>query len=270
MEAPHRAALAALLEDAPGGLDLQSFALSRNLAPNEQEALFAALTMRVVGTGDSRTGFTPAAWQGLKARALENLAAFHREHPNAAGLGEDRLFRGGAARVAKEAAAALAAALVADGSAARAGSVLRLPAHEPQLSSADAASWRKVAPVLDKSPLRPPSIHEAAASLGESAQKLEALLVRVSRAGHLVRLSPGRFIRPASLRQLAEMAADVAADAPDRAISAARFRDRSGIGRNVAIEVLEYFDKVKFTRRVGDAHQVLRPVAEAFGAPPSS
>ena len=26
----------------------------------------------------------------LKARALENLAAFHREHPNAAGLGEDR------------------------------------------------------------------------------------------------------------------------------------------------------------------------------------
>ena len=224
--------------------------------------------MRVAGAGAGRTGFTPAAWQGLKVRALETLAAFHRQHPNAAGLADDRLLRGGAIRVAKEAAAALAAELVAEGKAARAGAALRLPSHEPQLSPADATSWRRVAPVLDKSPLRPPSIHEAAASLGESAQKLETLLVRVSRAGHLVRLSPGRFIRPVSLRQLAEIAAEVAADSPDRAISAARFRDRSGIGRNVTIEVLEYFDKVKFTRRVGDAHHILRPVADAFGPPP--
>ena len=34
------------------------------------------------------------------------------------------------------------------------------------------------------------------------------------------------------------------------------FRDRSGIGRNLAIEVLEYFDRIKFTRRVGDAHVI--------------
>jgi selenocysteine-specific elongation factor len=168
-------------------------------------------------------------------------------------------------RVATEAAGALAAELVTEGQAARAGALLRLPTHEPQLSSADAASWQRVAPVIDKSPLRPPSIHEAAASLGENAQKLETLLVRVSRAGHLVRLSQGRFIRPAALRQLAKMAAEVAAHSPDRTVSAARFRDRSGIGRNVTIEVLEYFDKVKFTRRVGDAHHVLRGVAEVFG-----
>ncbi|HUK58792.1 MAG TPA: selenocysteine-specific translation elongation factor [Stellaceae bacterium] len=266
MEAPHRAALAALLEGAPGGLPLHAFAQSRNLAPAEAEALFASVPMRVAGAGDERIGFTPGAWQQLRGHAIETLAAFHGAHPNAVGLAEDRLCRGGTARVAKEAQAALAAELVADGSIARAGAALRLPSHAPQLAPADAAAWKRVAPVLDKSPLRPPSIHEAAASLGESAQKLEALLVRVSRAGHLVRLSPGRFIRPAALRQLAEMAAEVAADAPDHKITAARFRDRSGIGRNVAIEVLEYFDKVKFTRRVGDAHEPLRPVAEAFGA----
>jgi selenocysteine-specific elongation factor len=36
-------------------------------------------------------------------------------------------------------------------------------------------------------------------------------------------------------------------------LTAAAFRDRSGIGRNVTIEVLEYFDRIRFTRRVGDA-----------------
>ena len=29
--------------------------------------------------------------------------------------------------------------------------------------------------------------------------------------------------------------------------------------------VLEFFDKTKFTRRVGDAHVVIRAAAEAFG-----
>jgi selenocysteine-specific elongation factor len=48
-------------------------------------------------------------------------------------------------------------------------------------------------------------------------------------------------------------------------VTAAGFRDRSQIGRNFSIEVLEYFDRIKFTQRVGDAHKVLRPAGEAFG-----
>jgi len=36
------------------------------------------------------------------------------------------------------------------------------------------------------------------------------------------------------------------------------FRDRTGIGRNVAIEVLEYFDGKGFTRRQGNERVILR------------
>jgi len=49
------------------------------------------------------------------------------------------------------------------------------------------------------------------------------------------------------------MAADLA---HQKSLTAAAFRDRAGIGRNLAIEVLEYFDRIKFTRRVGDAHVI--------------
>ena len=48
-------------------------------------------------------------------------------------------------------------------------------------------------------------------------------------------------------------------------VTAANFRDASDIGRNLAIEVLEFFDKVKFTRRVGDGHEIIRSAKEAFG-----
>ncbi len=38
----------------------------------------------------------------------------------------------------------------------------------------------------------------------------------------------------------------------------ARFRDTLGLGRKRAIQILEFFDRVGYTRRVRDAH-VLRP-----------
>ena len=39
--------------------------------------------------------------------------------------------------------------------------------------------------------------------------------------------------------------------------SAAGFRDLSGIGRNLTIEVLEYFDRTQVTRRDGDGGRTI-------------
>ena len=95
------------------------------------------------------------------------------------------------------------------------------------------------------------------------------MLVRAARLGLLVRLTPNRFFRPSALRQLGEIAASLAALAPDRRVTAAAFRDRLGIGRNVAIDLLEYFDRIKFMRRVGDAHEVIGELEQLFASGPS-
>ena len=60
------------------------------------------------------------------------------------------------------------------------------------------------------------------------------------------------------VRRLEEIAAEEAG--ASGAITAAGFRDRSQIGRNLAIEVLEYFDRIKFTRRAGDKHVLVRGI----------
>jgi selenocysteine-specific elongation factor len=39
-------------------------------------------------------------------------------------------------------------------------------------------------------------------------------------------------------------------------VEAARYRDAIGLGRKRAIQILEYFDRVGYTRRVRDAHVV--------------
>jgi selenocysteine-specific elongation factor len=254
-------ALAALLELASEGLDLKKFAANRNLTGTEADALFAASPMRIAGS----LGFGAAQWQRLKQAALAALAEAHRRAPNGMGPSEDRIFAGTPHKLARDSVLAIAGELVRDGAIFREGTGVRLPTHQPKLAPGDAAIWRRVEPLIDEHPLRPPSLHEIAAALHEEPKKLESLLVRVSRLGLLVRLTPNRFFRPAALRRLGEMAAEIAAAASDHSVKATSFRDRAGVGRNVAIEVLEYFDRVKFTRRIGDVHEVVRSVGEAFG-----
>ena len=48
-------------------------------------------------------------------------------------------------------------------------------------------------------------------------------------------------------------------DAASGAVQAAEFRDRVGCGRKLAIQILEYFDRTGFSRRVGDAHRMRDP-----------
>ncbi len=260
------ASLAALLKDAPDGLDLSRFAANRNLSPAEANALFAAQPIRIVATASGRRGFAPAAWQKLKAMALERLADWHRRAPNATGPSEDRFFLGASVKIEKETAISLVAELASEGVVVREGTGVRLSSHQPKLAPADAAAWRQIELMFDRNPLRPPSIHELAASAQMEPKNLELLLVRVSRLGFLVRITPNRFFRPASLRRLGELAASLSAQSPDRRITAAAFRNGSGIGRNVAIEVLEYFDRVKFTRRVGDTREVVGSARQVFGS----
>ena len=66
------------------------------------------------------------------------------------------------------------------------------------------------------------------------------------------RVSPNRYFLNARLRAMADIALDL-----QESFTVRQFRDASGMGRNVVIEVLEHFDRKGFTRRQGDARRVV-------------
>ena len=76
------------------------------------------------------------------------------------------------------------------------------------------------------------------------------------------------FYNQAALAELAQLVRSLAEKveqeeglpAGSGAVGAATFRDASGLGRKRAIQVLEFFDRVGYTRRVGNGH-LLRPIA---------
>ena len=235
------AALSRCLDLSPTGVDMGRFTANRNLAP--------AAGVR----------FSDAHWRALREKALATLAAWHRDSPERGGLPVDRLLKG--TRVAREALDRLVDELVREGIAVHDATGVRLRSHAVRMSAPDEALWKKARPVLARNALRPPSVAELSASLKEDPKRLEAALARLERHGLVVRVARNRFFLPDAVGELKKIAAELARK--EGKILAAAYRDRSGIGRNVAIEVLEYFDRIKFTRRAGDAHVIVgRPYGE--------
>ena len=263
-EPDHAAALRAALEAAPAAVSLHDFARVRNLDDPAAERVFAAAPMVALGAGASRVGLAPARWARLEESVGRALAGWHDRNPDAVGPTEANVRAAVEPRLPAPALAAALSRLEAGGALAREGARLRLPGHRPRMAPGDEALWRRLEALLDEAGLRPPPVPELAAASGLDPRRVETFLRRAAGLGLVVGATRNRFFRPAALRRLAE-AAEAAAGAGGGALTAAGFRDRTGIGRNLAIEVLEYFDRVRFTRRTGDARRILRPAAEAFG-----
>ena len=253
-------ALSRLLEIAADGLNLDRFAAARNLSPEDRASLPTLMPMKTIASRSGTFGFSEGRWGAVRNAVLEGLAAWHRKRPDSVGPGENRLLAGTGVRLPPDAAMAVGTALAREGAIVKEGLGVRLPAHRPSLRGADAANWEKIRPLLDE--LRPPALSEIAAGVAGDVRKVESLLVRAGRHGLVVRVSKNRFFLPETLLRLGEIAERTADD--EGTITAAAFRDASRIGRNLTIEVLEFFDKVKFTRRVGDGHELIRPAADAF------
>jgi len=258
--------LTRLLDAAPAGLDLTGFARTRNLVPAEAAALWQRSGCVKIGEAPA-LGFARRHWDGLRTTAMETLRRDHAERPDAAGLAEEalggRLFetpgRRASRPVSMAVVARLADDLVASGQVIRAGGYLRLKEHRAELAPRDAALWSRLAPLLDAGGLRPPAVQELARELESQAREVERFLQRAARLGLVIQVAGNRFYPPEALRRLGEMAESLGAAADDGMFSTAAFRDRSDIGRNLAIEVLEYFDKVGFTRRSDNVRSVLKP-----------
>ena len=146
------------------------------------------------------------------------------------------------------------AELVADGLLLREGLRHRCPGHQPVLTDADRALLDRVASVMRPAGLRPPIVGELASTLDLPLPELLAFLGRAARLGLLARVAPNRYYLPETVGDLLALARSLAAEGADGGLDAAAFRDRSGIGRNLTVHVLEFLDREGLTRFDGSRH----------------
>lgn len=257
-------ALERLLSEA-GFVELAPFALTRNLALHDIEELVDAGGFVRVGDRRAPSAATRPFLAGLGDRLTEALAERHRAEPDVLGVPRSvlvRQLRGPAPEPVLD--AAIGAAVEA-GRIVRDGALLRLPVHQPRLTRDDEKLWQRVEPLLAVDDLRPPRVRELAEALGITPEAATRQLKRFERFGRVAPVASNRFFLPETVARLADVARELAEADPNGSFTAASFKDRSGTGRNLTIEILEYFDRIGVTRRVGDARVVLRGGDGAFG-----
>jgi selenocysteine-specific elongation factor len=257
-------ALAALLDQAPNGIALPPFRRARNLTPDEADAIEGKLAMTLVGAGEAALGLAERHWQALLHVVLDALRGWHERQPESLGPGPLELRRALSRSVPLTLFHAALDALIAERRMHRRGGFLHLPSHQARPSPREAELWRRLRPVLEAHGLRPPRTREIADELKLDLKALETFLNRAQQLGLALKVTGNRSFLPETLRRLAEIAEALAKEAADEPFEARAFRDRSEIGRNLTIEVLEYFDRVGFTRRAQEGRRLLRPAAEAF------
>jgi selenocysteine-specific elongation factor len=256
--------LPALLAAAQDGIDLGQRAIAANLPATAAAQSWAAAGLVKIADGDRTLGIAPAAWNAARESVLATLDGWHHAHPDAIGATAAQLRQARPASIGRRSFAAALEALVGAGAIARDGQLLRRPERQAALAGPELAVWQRIAPLIAG---RPPPVREIAQTAGLDPAAVERLLNRAARVGLATRVAANRFFPRAAIAALAATAEALAAEAPDGLFDAARFRDRSALGRNLTIEVLEFFDKAGFTRRIGQGRRIVKPAAELFGPP---
>ena len=257
-------ALAALLACSTAGVDLGQFERAFNLTPDRAAKLAQTPGIAIVGK-DQRTALPGATVDGIKQGVIDALTRFHRDSPQATGLEISTLRK----QLASGLTAATFTALLRElGDAKKievASSTVRLPRHVATDNPADEKMWQALKPILDNAGFNVPPLRELAPAANIKEPILKDFLHRKARTGEVIRVTPERFYPRATLAQLAAVA-QIVAQAVPAGFTAAQFRDRSGVGRGLAIEILECLDRLGITQRIGDVRRMRKDFVTILGA----
>ena len=190
----------------------------------------------------------------LSARLLAELEAHHRSQPLSAGLpreeARDRLF----GRPSPAVFDFTVQQLVESGRV-LARDRLALSGHQVSLSPEESRVQRRLEEIFREAKFAPPDVAAAAAAAGASKDVADRVLKLLLRGRSIIKVDTLYF--HASV--LEQLKADVRAlkTNTNARVDVGSFKERYGITRKFAIPLLEFLDRERVTRRVGDDRIVL-------------
>lgn len=238
-----------LLAAAEWGLDMTLLARSWN-----QPELISMLPGNtfLVDTGKQAYAFDGVLWHAFTARLLHQLAEYHQANPDELGIDAARARRMFFGKLPASAFNELIQTMLSSGQLARSGTWLHLPEHRITLTPAEQNLYERIKPWLLEQLFDPPWVRDLCKRAAVDEIRMRQLMQKLARSGEVFQVVRDLFYASQALTRLADMARDL--EKQHGVIRASELRDMSGIGRKRTIQLLEFFDRVGLTRRVGDAH----------------
>jgi selenocysteine-specific elongation factor len=193
------------------------------------------------------------ALETLKLCIVDTVDDFHKKSRLTGGMPKEELREqaGASAEVLDAALAVLANEKKIE----VAGDLVRLPGHGVVMKDEEAESRKKIEDAFASAGLTVPALHEVIAGLTIDKVRAQKIMTLLLRDKVLIKVSDELVFHRSALEELRRQMAVY--KVKFATIDVAKFKEVTGVSRKYAIPLLEYLDRERVTRRVGDARQIL-------------
>ena len=224
---------------------LRDFGWARQLSTQGLEQLIAQPGF--ILAGDCLLDAPLAArWQ---RKLLDALTLYHEQHKDEPGPGRERLRRIALPMEDEALVLTLIEQMRESGVIASHHGWLHLPDHKAGFTDEQQAIWQKVAPLFG---VEPWWVRDLATQTGTDENMMRGVLRLAAQQGMITAIVKDRYYRNDRIVAFASMIREL--DLEKGSTCAADFRDKLNVGRKLAIQILEYFNRIGFTRRRGNDH----------------
>ncbi len=195
-------------------------------------------------------------FEEVRKKISEKVERFQRENPLLPGISREDLRASLGKRVRSETFRAALEELAAQKKLDAQGELVKKAGSEIALLPDEAKAKEQIEAAFASAGLAVPSVKEVLAKLSVESKRAEKLLQILLREKSLVRVSQELIFHRQALGELKEQLAAYKKAKGDR-ISVPAFKELTGITRKYAIPLLEYLDRERMTRRVGEERVIL-------------
>lgn len=187
-----------------------------------------------------------ARWQ---KKLLDALARYHDQHRDEPGPGRERLRRIALPMEDEALVLLLIEQMRSSGVIQSHHGWLHLPEHKAGFTDEQQVIWQRAASLFADEPWW---VRDLARDLNVEESLMRAVLRQAAQQGMITAIVKDRYYRNDRIVEFAQLIRRL--DLQRGSTCAADFRDTLNIGRKLAIQILEYFDRIGFTRRRGNDH----------------
>jgi selenocysteine-specific elongation factor len=192
------------------------------------------------------------AVDALKASIVGATGNFHKRNPLVAGISREELRE--QVRASAEVFDSVLSMMLRETKIEVAGELVRLPGQGVAMKDEEAESKKKIEDAFHAAGLKVPALNEVIAGLKVDRVRAQKLVTLLLRDKVLIKVSDELVFHRSALEQL--RAALAAYKKKSARIDVAAFKDLTGVTRKYAIPLLEYLDRERVTKRVGDAREI--------------
>jgi selenocysteine-specific elongation factor len=251
--------LTALAQPDPRGMDLaQIIARTGWLESEVRETarkIAAAGRLRILSEQPFVIASSEAAAECVQ-RLRKEIEKFHAANPLVHGISKEELRGRAAAAVRVELFRSALDELITSKQASIAGDIVQRAGREIALSQEEASAKEQIAREFERAGLSVPPILEVLAKLQVESKRAQRLLQLLLREKVLVKVTEELLFHRSAVARLKDLLATYKQQRGEH-LPIVAFKELTGVTRKYAIPLLEYLDRERLTRRVGDERVIL-------------